>query len=108
MEVSQFATRYSLFTTRLPQLPACRYLQRADDLPAAHPPDLCRHVDDNAAMVRHNSHDVTHIGARVAARQVEKTMLLGETRDLCLGVFKDQPVTVESAAGVRCQCFTAG
>ncbi len=47
-------------------------------------------------------------GPRVAAGQIEKTVLLGKARDLRFRVLQDQAVALEPAAGVRGQRLGAG
>src|SRR5262245_39494794 len=104
-------THYSLLTIRyslpLPQLPACRDWQHADDLIAANHHDLVHQVDDDADVIGHDPHHVADIRPGVAAREVEEAVLLGETRDPRFRMFEDQAVTVEPA-GIRCQRLRAG
>ena len=95
-------------TSLLPQLPPRRDRQHADDLVAAHHHHLVHHVDDDADVVGHDAHDVADIGAGVAAGEIEKAVLLGEARDLGFGMFEDQAVAVEAAAGIRRQRLGAG
>src|SRR6202171_4456653 len=84
-----------------PQLPSRRDRQRADDLVAAHHHYLVHHVDDHADMVRYDPHDVTDIGTGVAAREIKKAVFLGKARDFGLGMFEDQAMAVEPAAGIE-------
>ena len=102
--------RFALPILEVPyrSFPLCRDRQHADDLVAAHHHHLVHHVDDDADVVGHDAHDVADVGPRVAAREIEEAVLLGEARDLRLGMFEDQAVTVEPAAGVRGQRLGAG
>ena len=89
-------------------IPPRRDRQHADDFVAAHHHHFVHHVDDDADVVGHDPHDIADIGPGVAAREVEKAVLLGKARDLRLGMFEDQAVAVEAAAGVRRQGLRAG
>src|SRR5260221_1380930 len=79
----------STHPTNSPQLPPRRDRQGADDLVTADHHHLVHHVDDDADMIGHDPDDVTDDGPRVAAREIEQAMLIGEARDLGLGVFQD-------------------
>src|SRR5882672_12090939 len=93
----------ALLRMRLPQLPARRHRQRADDLVAAHHHHLVHHVDDDADMVGNDPDDIADDRPRVAAGQIEKAVLFRKARDLRLRMFQNQPVTLEPAAGIRGQ-----
>jgi len=84
----------------LTQLAPRRDRQRADDFVTANHHDLVHHVDDDANMIGYDPHDVADIRPRVAAGQIEEAVLLGEFRDLRFGVFEDQAVAFEAAAGI--------
>ena len=45
------------------------------------------------------------LGRVVAAGEIEKAVLLGELRDAGRGVFEDQAVAVEAAAGIAVSVF---
>ena len=59
-------------------------------------------------MVRHDAHDFTDLGPRVAAREIEEAVLLREGMDFGLGVFEDQPEAIVERAGVGRQRLGAG
>src|SRR5258708_38065011 len=84
----------------LPQLPPCRDRQRTYDFLAAHHHHFVHHVDDDTDMVGHDAHDVADIRPCVAAREIEEAMLFREAHDLGFGMFEDQAVAVQPAAGV--------
>src|SRR5437016_14507672 len=83
------------------QFPPRRDRQRANDFLAAHHHHLVHHVDDHADMVRYDPHHVPYIGPGIAASEIEEAVFLGETRNFGFGVFEDQTVSVEPAAGIR-------
>ena len=84
----------------LPQLPPRRHRQHPHDLLTAHHHHFVHHVDDDADMIGHDPHDVADDGPRVAAGEIEEAVLLGETCNLRLGMFENEPVAVEPATGI--------
>src|SRR5882757_7691076 len=103
-----FSAPALLLSRGLPQLPPRGDRQGADDLVAAYHHHFVHHVDDDADMIGDDPHDVADNGPGVAAGQIEKAVLFGETGDLGFRVFQNQAVAVEAAAGVRCERLGAG
>ena len=59
-------------------------------------------------MVRYDSNDGAHIGPGVAAREVEKAMLLGKAGDPGFRMFEDEAVAFQPATGIGRQRLRAG
>ena len=53
-------------------------------------------------MVRHDPHDIADIGAGVASREVEETVLFCKACDLGFGMFQDQAVAFEPIRAIAC------
>src|SRR5260221_9431734 len=79
----------STHPTNSPQLPPRRDRQGADDLVTTHHHHFVHHVDDDADMIGYDPHDIADNRPRVAAGEVEKTVLLGEAGDPGFGVLQN-------------------
>src|SRR5262249_37473422 len=81
----------------LAQLAPCRHRKRADDLIAPHHHHLVPHVYDDPDAIRH---DCADIWPGVAPGETKDPVFFRKSRDPRFGMFEDQAVAVESAAGV--------
>src|SRR5687767_10321311 len=80
--------------TRSGQPAARRDRQLTDDLASPHRNEAIDHIDDHADMVRDDAHDVADLGAVVARRKVQETVLFRKARDLRLRMLEDEAVAV--------------